>query len=1249
MVFINTVRTTATLNLTKAESDTEYYMGFLSDIRQLNTAFTRAQSLVVVIGNPLALCRIGQCCSVWKKYIKECEHNGSLYPQGAAYSDFRLDIPTTVLNPQAIAFVPHAYETTSRDDNDSEELSDPLSPSRNLAASLDTSDDDSDDEVAEFNRARDDIILQELRRQMRRDKRRLYSRDNEDVSDSDDTDEESVMATSINMRMVEEDDHVRVEEAEDEAEADIETGQIIPCVFRMSLDGQRMAIPKASEHQMSEITIATNSQRATAMDGDEVLVEILVDNDAQEVTETALNEPPKVYGKVVNIVKRAVDFTDKELVCLADPFSDNLMVPVNRRLPKLVILKGKRNHRRSSGHLIIPICKMVNANRDSAILVKDVVVNNKDRPHKLFVVRWLQWRKEFPYPLGIVTTELPRADKLDEGLSILERMYDVQNHHDRRVSKEISRIYHKGWQIPHAEYDRRRDLRHLVVLTIDPAYSKDLDDALSVEKLTDHTYRVGVHIADVSYFVKRDTDADTKAQKMATSFYPAFGKPIHMLPVELSTDICSLRAGKDRLAISVFFVFEKNGTVLSKQTAIVQSVIHSRIQLTYDDAEDIIASDGHEADDMYESDMKESIVTLSHLAWNHRHRRLGKARYECNLDCMTHPRAHILVEEMMLLTNETVAQYLLSRLPETTPLRRQLPPSLASFRTWKEDNHKFIDQSLHLLHRKEVLQDILKDVDQTYAKDTASDVNTIRVLRDTWQDIKSCTSRDQPNFHRLGGLLSTDKLHPQLAAVNSALQRILPGSQYINSSGKTPEELIHSSLYMALYTHFTSPIRRYIDIVVHRLLVAVINKTKPPHDETELATICHHCNIRCHAAREFEGKTHALELAVKLRQRPKQALAFVEVLTDKGLLVGFSHDQELAEATRKCSVGFSLLKPILKPEVEEGDRSVLITWKERVYHVRGTPMMSPHDQRAHRSRNSNLVVGNSHRKSLEISTHHWQCINQALNEENITDLTEHVQAADCAIQPSSTSTGNQMVQDVTCEIDEDETKKKIYVQFKHLFQIGEVAMLQLYPTFNRGIFTPNVQLFQMTPTLQFCTEHRGQPVQCFSKVADSMPDRRTLDTYRKTWLSIIDMVAAQSAVQANETLILHGVNIDWQHQSKEALPTGSFTLQKTFCDFRNIRIASVLSSGRKAAYLCIRFNSQDSDDQPAMTFVAHAWTWDVRSTEDKNDIDKTTVTVFFEINQMSAPFPKVRGHHAPECTVEIIPLSYPDRYVMSGK
>lgn len=326
----------------------------------------------------------------------------------------------------------------------------------------------------------------------------------------------------------------------------------------------------------------------------------------------------------------------------------------------------------------------------------------------------------------------------------------------------------------------RRDYRDRLIFTIDPADAKDYDDAISLE-YRDNRYYLGVHIADVSHFVKPNTALDLDALERGNSTYLP-GRVIPMLPEALSSDLCSLMPQTDRLCFSVNLVLDEEGRVLSSD--FVRSVIRSQHRLTYQEALNII--EGKTGD--YDAELIEAIRNFDSLAL-----KLGASRRarggldfasnetEFVLDEQNRPlsianreatRATQMIEEAMILANERVASYLYTR----------KQPSI--YRVHEEPDAEALKQ--------------LYDTLQAFAYELPSAELSARAA---YQKIlKQAQGRDEEHF------------------VSTLLLRSLKRAYY------SPIQIEHFGLASPYYTHFTSPIRRYADVVVHRILGALIDE-----------------------------------------------------------------------------------------------------------------------------------------------------------------------------------------------------------------------------------------------------------------------------------------------------------------------------------------------------------------------------------------------------------------------------------------
>lgn len=374
------------------------------------------------------------------------------------------------------------------------------------------------------------------------------------------------------------------------------------------------------------------------------------------------------------------------------------------------------------------------------------------------------------------------------------------------------------WKIPEQEVKRRRDFRGLRIFTIDPPTAKDLDDALSVEQLDDGNVRIGVHIADVSFFVQPDTDLDKEAQNRSTSVY-LIQKVLPMLPPLLCEELCSLNPGVDRLAFSVVWIMDPEGTILDQW--IGRSIICSCAKLTYGHAQEMIDEQSSEMDDEQWQTRLSSIgagLPLLHgeQCWEHvvadvrKLHAVAKRRRESRFDggalklensklvfsldedgepydstMYQHQDSNFLVEEFMLLANMTVARVISSAFPERSLLRRHPEPNMRKLKEFEEFCTK-----------------------NGFELDTSSSGALHLSLEKMREEF-----REDPVLFNILMLYATKPM--QLA------------KYFCTGDMKGQEEdWGHYALAVPLYTHFTSPIRRYPDLVVHRTVAAALEAEK---------------------------------------------------------------------------------------------------------------------------------------------------------------------------------------------------------------------------------------------------------------------------------------------------------------------------------------------------------------------------------------------------------------------------------------
>ncbi len=428
--------------------------------------------------------------------------------------------------------------------------------------------------------------------------------------------------------------------------------------------------------------------------------------------------------------------------------------------------------------------------------------NDNDR----VVVRLLQWESDGKRPMGEVVTVLDPENSNDAAMKeiLLDAGFPLEFPEEAlEVAARIPDV------IPGDEIRRRKDVRDIFTITIDPVDAKDFDDAISFRKLKNGYFEIGIHIADVSHYVEPDNALDKEAYHRSTSVYlPDRVNP--MLPEHISNVLCSLRPKEDKLTFSA--IFQVNAKAEVKQYWLGKTVIHSDHRFTYEEVQAII----EEKAGLY----AEEILILNDIAQKFRKKRFDngainfssqEVRFKLNekgdpigITIKESFEAHQLIEEYMLLANRTVAENIakikINNKPLPFPYRTHDDPDeekLVPFAAFaKKFGHKFDTSSPEAIAAS--FNQLLKDV---YGR---------------------------PEQHVLEQL----------------------GIRTMAKAKYTTENVGHYGLGFEHYCHFTSPIRRYPDIQVHRILFDVLNDKVNP--DKKLEEKCKHTSERERAAMEAE-------------------------------------------------------------------------------------------------------------------------------------------------------------------------------------------------------------------------------------------------------------------------------------------------------------------------------------------------------------------------------------------------------------
>ena len=502
-----------------------------------------------------------------------------------------------------------------------------------------------------------------------------------------------------------------------------------------------------------------------------------------------------------------------------------------------VLLYARHKGKRPEGEVVEIITRSratfvgtIELTKQFAFLIPD----NKNMPFDLFipltklngakqgqkaVARLVDWDQRSRNPMGEIIEVLGNPGENDTEMHAILAEFGLPNRFDPEVEAAAEKI---PAAITPEDIAARRDFRKVPTFTIDPEDAKDFDDALSLTKLPNGNMEVGVHIADVTHYVRPGSVIEKTAEERATSVY-LVDRTIPMLPERLSNHICSLNPSEDKLTYSAVFELDAKANVVNEWFG--RTIIRSDRRFSYSDAQKVI--------DTGDGDMKEQLITLHNLAQMLRSRRFATGSFaferlevKFNLSEKGVPlgilfrefgTSNQLIEEFMLLANKRVAEYVGKKLKGKTFV----------YRIHDKPNAEKLSSFSYFIKR------FGYEIDTANIKGLPAAMNKLM---------------DEVSGKKEQNIVETLALRSMAKAIYST------------------DNIGHYGLAFGHYTHFTSPIRRYPDMMVHRLLTKYL-EGQPPRDRDKYEKLCDHSSKRERLA------TDAERASIKYKQ--------VEFMSDK--------------------------------------------------------------------------------------------------------------------------------------------------------------------------------------------------------------------------------------------------------------------------------------------------------------------------------------------------------------------------------
>ncbi|WP_330386557.1 ribonuclease R [Tindallia californiensis] len=534
------------------------------------------------------------------------------------------------------------------------------------------------------------------------------------------------------------------------------------------------------------------------------------------------SEAFKAEGEIVRVLKRGIT----EVVGTFQKSKNHgFCVPDDHRFHADIFLPGKQNSKAPNGHKIV--CK---------------------------ITSWPENRRN---PEGKIVEVLGDPNSPDTDLRAIIKKHHLPESFSKKTVKETKMI---SQEIGKEEIKHRKDLRDTLMVTIDGLDAKDLDDAVSIEKIDSDTFQLGVHIADVAHYVKKGTELDKDAFKRATSVY-LVDRVLPMLPHQLSNGICSLNPNEDRLALSVIMKINTSGIV--EDYEIAETIIRTDARMTYDDVSDMVENHDETLIAKYKA-LSDSFFKMKELCQALRKKREERGAIDFDfpeskvildntgypIDIIPEERriANRMIEEFMLVCNETVAEHFYW-LKNPFVYRVHEEPDSEKLLKFKEFIYHFgytLKGQFNSIHPK-TLQLLLKEVEEK----------------------------------------------KEGKMINAMMLRSLKKARY------TTKPLGHYGLAAEHYCHFTSPIRRYPDLAIHRIIKEHIQASSDLDQSAQdkmtvkLEEISKYASEMERKAEEAERESKDLKKALFMKERIGcHYNGFISSVTSFGIFIELENSVE---------------------------------------------------------------------------------------------------------------------------------------------------------------------------------------------------------------------------------------------------------------------------------------------------------------------------------------------------------------------
>ncbi|XP_076094312.1 3'-5' exoribonuclease HELZ2-like [Mytilus galloprovincialis] len=960
------------------------------------------------------------------------------------------------------------------------------------------------------------------------------------------------------------------------------------CMIKILSMEEAVCFPEENKHM--KINISGRENCGQTYTDDVVYVKISNKGEPQE--------DKKYYGEVVSFIdrNRFKNISHPVFVCLIDRRQSHLMIPICKTIPKINILHGRLAKKYPERlRTSVEIHKHDSATNDLKFH-KYHNITEGDKENWLFIVVLLKWKLTNIHPLGAVLGVVHSSKDIEEGLTLISYQNNLPLWFDYPSVDEIKEL-RDDLQAPGYQDITKTDK----IFTIAGIEESFINHGFSIRKMTKNRVRVGIHVTDVSKVVHKDDDLDIHARSRGFSFHSSNTAHNKLMLPDHINNLCSLEPGRRRYAISVFFDIDQTepSNIHVTEKTISRTVMRSSAHYNYIEVENIINNQDI-IDDIFADDIKILFLLSKKLKFQ----RLQMESFTSPISVdftttdgiMKTKKAHSLVEEYLVLANNTIGSILTQNFPMNVPVFHPLQMARDSKNKQREWYflHKYF---AHLLCSKQ--EEIIEEkgklslvnalpspyylyhrlADPSSMSENDEDVNIdiekrlfVPIQSNVLDQIVRNVQIDRTIDEAIE-LICSDFVHPKQGLALKEWQSFEPSHQYRMSVLHRENPAVQ----------FTCPLSRYCDIIIHRLIHAYLDEKNTPYDFTELRTICAYLNTLLKKTNDFNLQYKELVFSNYLKQQPIIFQGFVSHVSREKYDIFIPGLQDTM--TKSVFVKFSEIDVCSIPEITldndmvtfnertvitgdpeniEGNEDthqifskVTVKWRRRLYSFKATVLEKPMDDEVQRPEKHVKIY--PHQNTTFISLRFWKSTLQHVFDENRNALKNKMSNNNREQMMQELERNKQhidsfknSVTDVSSEVS-DQVIIDHFVPFQTSFRHGQIVTVQMSAQELSGILTPIPQIAILTNGIKFCLPHVQDPIKTFLRYAkkSSLPKYRNVDEYKNIWLPVVEMESTYNAVHGEESVIINEVPLVFKNNQ------GMFEFEEEFCEKRDLEFGYI--------------------------------------------------------------------------------------------